>query len=76
MLWLIVGPSGPSREKVTISISKEYGGLAANEKVSKKKIENEKISYQWYSGVVVQCNVLWGPRSHYEKGWSAADERM
>jgi hypothetical protein len=36
-LWLIVGSSGPSREKVTMSISKECGGLAANEEVSQTK---------------------------------------
>jgi hypothetical protein len=39
-LWLVVGPSGPSREKVTMSIGKECGGLAENEEVSKK---NEKM---------------------------------
>ena len=35
----VVGPSGPSREKVTVSIGKECGSLAANEEVSKKKKE-------------------------------------
>jgi hypothetical protein len=35
--WSIVGPSGPSREKATMSISKECSGLAANEEVSQKK---------------------------------------
>ncbi len=34
-LQLVVGPSGPSREKVTMSVGKECGGLAANEEVSK-----------------------------------------
>jgi hypothetical protein len=33
----IVGPSGPSREKATVSVGKECGGLAANEEVSQKK---------------------------------------
>jgi hypothetical protein len=33
----VVGPSGPSREKATVSVSKECGGLAANEEVSQKK---------------------------------------
>ena len=39
-LQLVVGPSGPSREKVTVSVGKECGGLAENEEVSKK---NEKM---------------------------------
>jgi hypothetical protein len=45
---LIVGPSGPSREKATMSVGKECGGLAANEEVSQKK--NEKMRKHHTSG--------------------------
>ncbi len=40
MLRSVVGPSGPSREKATMSVGKECSGLAANEEVSKKKKRN------------------------------------
>ena len=45
-----MGPSGLSREKVTVSVSKECSSLAANKEVSKKKErENEKTYQQWYT---------------------------
>jgi hypothetical protein len=50
-LWSIVGPSGPLREKVTVSIGKECSGLAANEEVSQKKKEKKRKYHT--SGVAV-----------------------
>ncbi len=48
---LVVGSSGPLREKATVSVGKECGGLAANEEVSKNKYE--KMRKHHTSGVVV-----------------------